>query len=135
MVFFPLTVESYGIGNFVALPKSCKFGIVKAGGVYQISVALTNVGIDATRFNVRHKAKEVITVEHKAGLVAPGMTVNLKVRLEAPANDSEINEIIEIATESDILKLEMKASVVASDVDYNSRQPKPAANVTTISEI
>jgi hypothetical protein len=103
---------SCGIGNFVVIPKSCNFGNLKNGGIYEMNMMLTNVGFDGTRFKIKKDQKSFISVEYKLGLVAPGITLYLKVRLDLrEAGVREINDVIQIITESDILKVEVKASM------------------------
>jgi hypothetical protein len=101
-----------GIGNFVVIPKSCKFGNLKNGGIYEMNMMLTNVGFDSTRFKIKKNEKSFISVEYKLGLVAPGITLYLKVRLDLKeVGAREIDEVIQIITESDILNIEVKASI------------------------
>lgn len=96
----------------MALPKACHFGNVKCGGSYEMQIALTNVGIDATRFKVKIQSNSCLKVEHKTGLVAPGITVHLRVTLNTKTRSEslKINETIEVLTESDILYFDVEAS-------------------------
>lgn len=107
---------SYGIGSFVVAPKECKFGTVKAEGIYEINLMLTNVGIDGTRFKVKKEENSLLSLEYKVGLVAPGITLQMKVRLNLhDVSPCEINEKIQIINEADILNIKVTGSNILSN--------------------
>jgi hypothetical protein len=99
---------------------------------------LSNVGIDGTRFTVKKPSNPGITITHPKGLVAPGMSVTLTVRLNT-ANSSEkvISDEIQIVSESEILHVPVKAgtlinAVILSKEEFESTGKKLGSNIHKI---
>lgn len=100
-------------------PSQCRFGSLKQGKKYQISLSVSNVGHDSTRFKVKGPtAGQVIKIEHRPGLVAPGMKVRIDVILNAQLGDEEsqsIEDKIQIITEAEIITIPISASALLFD--------------------
>ncbi|RKO87776.1 hypothetical protein BDK51DRAFT_27329 [Blyttiomyces helicus] len=116
--------EGWVFSTFEVHPPSCRFGEVKEGGIYRITLTLTNAGNDSTRFRI--KCGPNFTVKYKPGLVAPGIPVKLHVEFRASSDGGERREVVEeirIYTQAEILHVPINAVVVRNDLYDTEAKP------------
>ena len=112
----PITCKdsNYSLGTFGVLPTHCRFGILKKGSIYSTSITMLNSGIDSTRFRIQKPESPLISVYYKKGPVAPGMTVQIEVRIDTQQIQDQIFKIsdkIIVVTETEYLHIPVSAEI------------------------
>ncbi len=102
---------NYGTSGFVVLPATCNFGELSNYCATTIVIEMTNVGLDSARFVVKLAKDSKLQIKYKHGPVAPGMGVQLSITLPALCDGCLIGEEIQIVSETEILKIPVKAYI------------------------
>ncbi|XP_046333573.2 sperm-associated antigen 17-like isoform X4 [Haliotis rufescens] len=104
------------------LPEDVDFGVLKEGYTYSFSVYLRNTGVDSCRFKLQQPPPATgLRVVYKPGPVAAGMKAELTLELYAIAVGVEgesgvgvVSHDLIIVTETDVLRLPIRATVLTS---------------------
>lgn len=127
----PLDKSTRSLGHTAALtnpvtlsPSQVDFGTVGAGGIYRVTIVLSNPSTNKVRFAVVQPAPpkqstdsaselgpSAVAVLYKPGAVAPGLSRKLDVQLHAGAPGA-LNEIIIVKTEEQSMGVRVAANVV-----------------------
>lgn len=74
------------IGIFDLSPAQCRFGTLRDGGVYRISIMLTNIGNDSTRFKIKAPTNNLLKVHYKPGPVSVFIDSSITISLGGKLN-------------------------------------------------
>ena len=107
--------QSQGLApaQFELSPAHVHFGRVLPGVAVKRRATLTNVSSDLGRFAVRQPSGSVFAVEHKPGMVSPGLAAQLKVVCRASRPGEYVGEAT-ILTESQVFVLSLSAVVAGA---------------------
>lgn len=92
-------------------PASARFGIIKQGAVYMITMTLKNEDNLTARFTLKQPKCTEAKVIYTPTPIAPGMTVKLKVELTATA-PMKFEAEFEIASKTEIFKVPVFANIM-----------------------
>eukprot|EP01063_Lacrimia_lanifica_P027945 TRINITY_DN399_c1_g2_i1.p1 TRINITY_DN399_c1_g2~~TRINITY_DN399_c1_g2_i1.p1 ORF type:complete len:2180 (+),score=920.25 TRINITY_DN399_c1_g2_i1:64-6603(+) len=102
----------------VVTPQALVFGDVVEGHKYALEMTLTNVGslscrfaIRRTRSKVHENINSILQFVYTKGPVSPGMTCRIQVLLKIDQVIPDIDEMIEIATETAVITVPITATV------------------------
>ena len=102
----------------VVVPPKLAFGSLREGARYAQELTLTNMGQLAVRFNVKRmkstvqeKVSDIVSFVYPKGPVAPGMTCRIQVVVSAAQVIPDLDEVIEIVTETACMRVPITASV------------------------
>ena len=86
-VQWSLTSTLQGLGDPNCLvdvrPGQCRFGLLRRGGVYFMSLSLRNLDVDGTRFVVKPIQSEYCFVHYSPKQVAPGLSLTVTIEIRA----------------------------------------------------
>eukprot|EP01062_Namystynia_karyoxenos_P053775 TRINITY_DN4378_c0_g1_i1.p1 TRINITY_DN4378_c0_g1~~TRINITY_DN4378_c0_g1_i1.p1 ORF type:complete len:2455 (+),score=903.28 TRINITY_DN4378_c0_g1_i1:78-7442(+) len=112
-------------------PAQCNFGSVAEGKRYALELSLTNMGQLGARFMIRRlrseaheRINELVTFVYKKGPIAPGITIKVQVVLAVDSVMRDIDETIEVATEAQIVRVPLLASIRPASEGGSSQQTR-----------
>jgi hypothetical protein len=97
-------------------PASARFGVIKQGSIYEITMSLKNEDSLTARFTLRQPKNPDAKVVYTPAPIAPGMTLKLKVELTA-VMPLKFETEFEIATKTEIFKVPIFANII-SEADF-----------------
>lgn len=110
----PAPVPSNFIRRLEVVPEACRFGLVRQGGVYQMTVRLRNLDVE-TRFRVvvdrTNGHFDDLKVTYTSGLLAPGMTTKCVVQLAA-REPLRVEQCVEVRTQTNVARIPVTARIV-----------------------
>ncbi|XP_074005531.1 sperm-associated antigen 17 [Numenius arquata] len=112
------------LSGFHLIPPRVTLGVLKEGCTYATTVILKNVGVNFSRFRVKQPPSHTgLRVMYTPGPVAAGLQVELEIEIfamviggEDTGGLEEISHDIEILTETEILLLPVRATVLTNDI-------------------
>eukprot|EP00397_Hematodinium_sp_SG-2012_P001162 GEMP01001163.1.p1 GENE.GEMP01001163.1~~GEMP01001163.1.p1 ORF type:complete len:1774 (+),score=520.83 GEMP01001163.1:221-5542(+) len=104
-----LSSTQQGLGDPMNLvevtPGACRFGPLRIGHVYRMVIALKNLDVDATRFNVTLiKDHPQVTITHQPVNLAPGMMAKITVEMVGSA-PGLVEALVEVKTKAHIVNI------------------------------
>ena len=100
------------------MPSKCKFGTVKAGGVYEVILTLKNEDSLAARISIKPTIdKRILVHQTDFGPIAPGLTkrISVMIKILDEGEEGNIKEDIQIMTKHDVFRIPVEASVLTAD--------------------
>ena len=94
------------------IPASLRFGLVRVGEVYEMSVLLKNEDNQLLRFIVRQPIRKDIKILFKPAPIAPGMFTKLQVEVAVKAPE-KIETEFEIASKTEIYRIPIFVNAVS----------------------
>ncbi|CAD7948053.1 unnamed protein product [Amoebophrya sp. A120] len=112
------TLQGLGDQNKLvdAVPGHVRFGLLRRGGVYQITLQLKNLDCEQTRFNVKlvQGTSEYVKVNYVPKSVAPGLAMNVTIELWAH-HSAKILQVIEARCKAHVVKIPVSARILEPD--------------------
>jgi hypothetical protein len=105
-------------GLFDVRPSIAKFGILRDGSSYLLSIFLTNVGCESIRYKIIKPKYPSIQINYDPGLVAAGMKVKvdlvLTAHIQGNVDEYMINDTFKIKSEWEIITIHLQATVYST---------------------
>ncbi|CAD7930868.1 unnamed protein product [Amoebophrya sp. A25] len=110
------TMQGLGDPNKLveAVPGHVRFGLLRRGAVYQITLQLKNLDCEPTRFNIKQPDSEYVKIAYSPMPVAPGLSMNVSVELWG-WHSAKILQVIEASCKAAIVKIPVSARVVEAE--------------------
>jgi len=110
------TMQGLGDANNLVevKPGSCRFGPLRAGSVYRMTVYFRNLDVDVTRFNVAPVNDPMVSLQYTPGHLAPGIATKLVVEVRA-ITPQRVEQLIDIRVKAHIVKVPVTAKVLDAD--------------------
>ncbi|CAE7589360.1 SPAG17, partial [Symbiodinium pilosum] len=96
------------------MPGACRFGPLRQGSLYRMSVFVRNLEVDVTRFNVKPPESKLVNVKWQPGHLAPGMATKLTVEVLA-LEPARIEQLLEVHTKAHIIRVPITARIVGAE--------------------
>lgn len=96
------------------MPGACRFGPLRQGSLYRMSVYVRNLEVDVTRFNVKPPESKLVNVKWQPGHLAPGMATKLTVEVLA-LEPARIEQLLEVHTKAHIVRVPITARIVGAE--------------------
>ncbi|XP_067675915.1 sperm-associated antigen 17-like [Haliotis asinina] len=125
------------------LPEDVDFGVLKEGYTYSFTVYLKNTGVDSCRFKLQQPPPATgLRVIYKPGPVAAGMKAELTLELYAIAVGVEgesgvgiVSHDLIIVTETDVLRLPIRATVLTAHEFERRVQESPVRGKSPLARL
>ena len=98
--------------SLLLMPASIRFGVLKVGEHYQMSLVVKNEDSQLMRFTIRQSPNKNVKVVFKPSPVASGMTCKLNVELNA-SETQRVDTEFEIVTRTEIYKVPVLANIAS----------------------
>jgi len=92
------------------VPSSCRFGPLRTGCIYCMSVSVRNLDVDVTRFSVVPLGNRMVRVKHSPGGIAPGMAMRLLIEI-ACLEPTSIEEVVEVRSKAQVVRFPVTARI------------------------
>merc|ERR1719253_150679 len=104
-----------GLGNPNQLVEVCpgalRFGTLRQGAVYRLSVFVKNLDVDVTRYTVKPVEAPFLRLWYEQVALAPGMSVKITVEVQAHA-PAKIEQFLDIRMKAHQIKVPIFAHIV-----------------------
>jgi len=112
--FWKLTSTMQGLGNSNKLvevtPGACRFGPLRLGAMYRMSIYVRNLDVDVTRFNVMPVKSDFVRVSYTPGHLAPGMAAKIVVEIAA-LSPAKIEQLVEVRLKAHVVSVPVTARI------------------------
>merc|ERR1719333_70669 len=109
-----LTSTMQGLGdsnNLVeVVPGICRFGPLRTGHVYRMSIHVRNLDVDITRFKVTRPQSPFLNVQYQPQPVAPGMAAKITVEIVAGI-PARLEQLIEVTVKAHLIRVPVTARI------------------------
>merc|ERR1740123_2343461 len=92
------------------VPSGCRFGPLRTGSIYRMSVNVRNLDVDVTRFCVTPLENRMVRVKHCPGGIAPGMAMQLLIEI-ACLEPAFIEEVVEVRSKAQVVRFPVTARI------------------------
>jgi hypothetical protein len=97
-------------------PKSCEFGVIKENTKYLVKLNVMNRSNNTVRFKIIQPNSKYIKIKYKISPISPGLQTKIIVEVITPETSKQLslNDIGQLITENEIIKIPISATVLPS---------------------
>lgn len=120
-VQWSLTSTLQGLGdsnNLVDIkPGQCRFGLLRRGGVYSMTVTLRNLDVEGTRFVIKPVQSEYIVAHYAPQQVAPGLSLTVTIEVRAH-HAATLENVLDVKCKAHAIRIPILAKIL-DPADYD----------------